>query len=366
MRILQVSSARTLGGGERHFADLCEGLARRGHEVYAAVRPGSPLLGVLGAVPPERIFTLPLRNALDLPGALRLARIARRVRAEIVHAHLARDYAPAAFAARGARGASLVVTRHVMFPLGRAQRIILRNASAVIAVSEPVARALRAGKVVPEGAVRVVHNGVAVERFERVSRTLDRDDYRRRLGLGAAQVVGAVGELSEVKGQEDFVRAAQLVAREDGAVEFLVVGGDASRGGKNRARIESLVSELGLAGRVHLLGRREDVAEVLSCLDVFVSPSRAEGFGLAIVEAMAAGAPVVATATDGAREVIADGESGLLVPSRDPAALASAVLRLLRDEGLRSRLAEAAGLRARERWSLERMVAETERVYEGG
>ena len=363
MRILQLSSARTLGGGERHVADLCDGLARRGHEVYAALRPGSPLAAELKDIPAGRIFTLPLRNALDLPGALRLARLARDTRAEIIHAHLARDYTLAAFAARRAKGARLVVTRHVMFPLGRAHRIFLKDVSSAVAVSEAVARSLRAQRIFPADRIRVVHNGVAVERFKAVSESLDREDYRRRLGLGAGLIVGTLGELSEVKGQEDFVRATALMAREIEGIEFLIVGADASRAGENRARLESLIAELGLGGRVRLLGRREDVAELLACLDVFVSPSRTEAFGLAIVEAMASGTAVVATATDGAREVVEDGATGLLVPPRDPSALASAVVTLLRDAPLRARLVEAAQRCARERWSLERMVAETEQVY---
>ena len=363
MRILQISSARTLGGGERHFADLCNGLARRGHEVHAALRPGSALGAELTAIPAERIFTLPLRNALDLPSAIALARLARERRCEIVHAHLARDYTLAAFAARRAAGSRLVVTRHVLFPLGRAHKIFLGDVSRVIAVSGAVARSLRARGIFPEERIRVVRNGVDVERFETASRRLDREAYRRSLGARASLIVGTVGELSEVKGQEDFVRAASVIAREIGDVEFLVVGEDASRSGRNRARLEALVSELGLRGRVHLVGRRADVAEILACLDVFVSPSRSEAFGLAIAEAMAAGACVVATATEGAREVVEDGMTGLLVPAGDTSALASVVVKLLGDEGLRARLRDGARSRARELWSLERMVEETERVY---
>ncbi len=103
LKILHVSSARAHGGGERHLADLARGLARRGHEVYAALREDSPLRAeLLSSLPPQNIFTLPLKGALDLPSALKLARLAREHEIDILHAHLARDYPPAALAARRA------------------------------------------------------------------------------------------------------------------------------------------------------------------------------------------------------------------------------------------------------------------------
>lgn len=363
MRILQISSARTLGGGERHLADLANGLARRGHEIFAAVTPNSPLRDQLSDVPSDHIVRLPLRHALDLPSAVRLARIVRERRIQLVHAHLARDYPLAAFAAGRASGARLVVTRHVLFPLGRAHAFILGRVARVIAVSGAVARALRAQALFPEDKVRVVQNGVDVARLEAVARVIDRQNYRRELGVAAPMLVGTVGELSEVKGQLNLVRAAALVARELEGVGFLVVGEDSSRAGDNRARIEDLISELKLEGRVRLAGRRADVAEILSCLDVFVNASRSEAFGLATVEAMACGAAVVATATEGARELIEDEATGLLVPVGDAPALAAAIMRLLKDEARRALLSDNARRRARARWGIEQMVEATERVY---
>lgn len=363
MRILQVSSARAFGGGERHFADLVAGLARRGHQVTAALRRDSPLREeVSGIISDENILTLPLRNSLDLPSALRLARFARARGVELIHAHAARDYPPAALAAR-LSGARLVVTRHVLFPLGRAHRLVLADASRLIAVSDAVARALVAQKIFPERKMRVVQNAVDAARLERVADGLDRAAYRAALGARAPLVVGTLGELSEVKGQEDFVRAASEVARRREDVEFFVLGEDASREGRNRAALERLITELGLEARVRPLGRRADAGQVLACLDVYVSASRSEAFGLATLEAMACGAAVVATDTEGSREVVEDGVTGLLVPVRDVRAIAEAVTRLLEDEELRAQLSSNARRRARERWGLERMVGETERVY---
>src|SRR5215207_1019439 len=349
MRVLQVSSARAFGGGERHLADLARGLHQRGHEVLAALREGSPLRERLTFLPGQNVYTLPLRNSLDLAGAWRLARIARERKVEIIHAHVARDYAPAAFAARLAPASRLVLTRHVLFPLSRAHRLALSNAARVIAVSEPVARALRAQKIFDEGKIRVVENSVDFARFERARAESERDtpDGRFRVGI--------VGELSEVKGQLEFVRAAALVAEESGEhVEFIVVGDDNSRGGEYRARVVRLVDELGLSKCVRLLERVEDVSRVVVKLDVLVSASRSEAFGLAMAEALVCGVPVVATATEGARSLIEDGVSGLLVPVGDVRALAAAVTSLLSNEERRLALGDQARRNARERFNPER------------
>lgn len=357
-RVLQVSSARAFGGGERHFADLARGLHERGHELLAVLREDSPLRARLNFLPEQNFYTLSLRNSLDLGSALKLARIARERKVDVIHAHIARDYVPAAFAARLV-AARLVITRHVLFPLSRAHRLALSNVARVIAVSEPVARALRSQEIFDEEKIRVVENSVDLARFERGRADAERDAADRLFR------VGIVGELSKVKGQEDFLRAAALVAEELGdSVEFLIVGEDNSRGGEYRARVERVVDELRLTKRVHLLGRVEDASSIVVKLDVLVSASRSEAFGMAMAEALVCGVPVVATATEGARTLIEDGVNGLLVPVGDVSALAAAVSSLLTDEECRLALGARARRSARARFSPERMVEATERIYE--
>ena len=359
IRVLQVSSARAFGGGERHLADLARGLEERGHELLAALREGSPLRERLSFLPEQNVYALPLRNSLDLGSARKLARIARERKVDIIHAHVARDYTPASVAARLAPLSRLVITRHVLFPLSGAHRLTLSNVSRVIAVSEPVARALRSQKIFDEGKIRVVENSVDPARFERARAEAVRDIPDRPFR------VGIVGELSEVKGQEVFVRAAALVAEEFGErVEFRIVGEDNSRGGEYLARVERLIDELGLMKSVRLLGRGVEAPSVIVKLDVLVSASRSEAFGLAMAEALVCGVPVVATKTEGAQTLIEDGVNGLLVPVGDVRALAAAVSSLLADEERRLTLSAQALRSARERFSPERMLEATERVYE--
>ncbi len=359
MRVLQVSSARAFGGGERHLCDLARGLHERGHEVLAALREGSTLRARLSFLPEQNVYTMPLRNSLDLGSAWKLVRAAREKKVDIIHAHVARDYAPTAFAARLAPASRLVVTRHVLFPLSRAHRFALSNVSRVIAVSEPVAHALRSQKIFDEDKIRVVQNGVDIARFERARAEAEPDTHDRPFR------VGIIGELSVIKGQEEFVRAAALIRKDFGErVEFLIVGEDNSRGREYRARIERRVNELNLANNVRLLGRVEDVSSIIVKLDVLVSASYSESFGMAMAEALVCGVPVVATATGGAQSLIEDGVNGLLFPRGDVRAMAAAVSSLLADEERRLTLAVQAQRSVRERFSLGRMVEATERVYE--
>jgi L-malate glycosyltransferase len=362
VRILHINSARSFGGGERHTADLANALSRRGHEVFAAAPPHAPLVEELKRVPPENIFELPLRNALDVQSAIELARRVRESEIDLIHAHVARDYLLAALASRRS-GAPLVLTRHLERPLKSLHRWTLSRVARVIAVSEAVERALLEQKIFPPEKIRRIPNGVDVEGFERRARGFDAKRFRRLSGLRGRFVVGMTGELREHKGQEEFIRAAQLVAREVPDVDFVIAGEDQTPRKEYRAHLEKLALELDLQARVHFTGWLPDVAALLPALDVFVSSSRVEPFGLVMVEAMACGLPVVATATGGAREIVRDGVTGRLVAVGDHQALAAAVCSLLVDEEERHRMGAQGRARARERFSLERMVAETEALY---
>ena len=153
-----------------------------------------------------------------------------------------------------------------------------------------------------------------------------------------------------------------ISARRQG-VHFLIIGEDKSPQMVYRKSLESLIAELGVNGIVSMEGWRDDVSALLSSLTLFVSAARSEPFGLAIVEAMAAGLPIVAATSEGASEILQDGFTGKLVPVGDPEALARAIAVLIDDPLERSRLGRNAQAVARERYSLKRMASDTERVY---
>jgi glycosyltransferase involved in cell wall biosynthesis len=213
--------------------------------------------------------------------------------------------------------------------------------------------------------ITVVLNGIDIARFRDARKKFVRRDFFNAWEVPEnSLLVGTVGELTPLKGQEDFLRTAVQVLRQDPAAYFIIAGIDHSRGGEHRTRIEHLIAELNLGNRVKLVGWVPDLAQLYCALDVFVSASHTESFGLVLAEAMASGTAVVATETEGARELIQAEETGVLVPIGDSDKLATAILKLLKDNNSRSQLATNAQQAASEKFSVERMIAETERVYQ--
>jgi glycosyltransferase involved in cell wall biosynthesis len=207
----------------------------------------------------------------------------------------------------------------------------------------------------PPERILVIHNGVDVRSF-----SLPRGAFRRSEGIPAeCTVITTVGRLDTQKGLPYLLEAAELVTRGHPEVRFLVVGEGPRRGDLVRHR-----DRLGLTERVWFLGFRTDVPQILADSDVFVLPSLWEGLPIALLEAMAAGLPVVATDVPGVTEVVTDGETGLVVPGKDVGALAGALSRLLDDPDLRLGLARAGRRKVEEEFGWEKVVATTMSLYE--
>lgn len=336
----------------------------RGHDLHVALRSSSLLLGELTGLG-TNISTVPLRNALDAPSARQLARLVSRQDIQIVHAHLARDYPLAAYATRRNPPAKLIITRHVLFPLNRLHRLVLSQAARVIAVSEAVARTIRAQGLLAAERITVVSNGVDVDRFEQARARFDDRAFRQRWNIPDGHLlIGSVGEIRPLKGHEDFLRAAAIVVRRFPNSYFLIAGVDASPKGEHRAALERLLADLDLTQHVRLFGWLDDLPSFYCALDVFVSASHTESFGLVIAEALASGTPVVATRTDGAAEILSPEGTGRLVPVGDSAALAAAISAVLEDPESSRRLATTAVKIARQRFSVATMVEATEQIYQ--
>lgn len=363
MRVLQISSAVNFGGGERHFADLCAGLLKGGHEVFAAIRPENGWLDKLDFLPERNVLRLPLRNSFDVQSARRIAKFVEQKNVRVVHAHLARDYPVAAIAARLAR-AKLVLTRHLLFPLNFSYKFVLPRDTVFIAVSNGVRRALLEQNILPPEQIRLVYNGIDAQRFASANRAESAENLRRRYDLKPnSALIGIAGELAAHKGQTDFVRAAAKILEQFPEAEFFIAGRDQSKGKKYQNQVENLIAALNLPNRIHLLGWVEDAAAFYAALDVFVSASLVEPFGLVIAEAMATGCAVVSTKTDGATEIIEDGATGKLVSIENPLEMSRAVCDFLRDESLRRAFTTRAQKAASEAFGVERMIAETEKIY---
>jgi glycosyltransferase involved in cell wall biosynthesis len=234
----------------------------------------------------------------------------------------------------------------------------------VIAVSEAVASALRESGTVAADKIVVVLNGVDGAKFAAARQNFNRESFLISLQLPAnCWLVGTIGELSPLKGQKDMLEAAPEILQKHPQTYFVIAGMDHSHDKRNRRALEEQIREANLSGRVKLVSWLDNLAQLYCALDVFVSSSHSESFGLAIAEAMASATAVVATETEGAKEIIRDGKTGLLVPIGDEKKLAASVSLLLDDEQKRVRMSREAQLDVTTRFSLERMVAETEEIY---
>ena len=354
MKVAHVHRMRGIGGSERHLLTLLPALAERGTEpVFVGLddpdADSEPFYRQLG-VPSIRLRA---PHYLDPRLLVSLRQALRRLQPDLVHTHLVHADVYGALAAHG----PVVSTKHNddAFRVGSyrfLERAITRRATRVIAVTQALAR------------FTIERVGLPAEKIDVVPYGLDRQaaPWGQNPSVpvpAGARVVLAVARLVEQKGIDVAVRALAAVRRKAPQAVLVVLGE-----GPERASLERLAAHLGVADAVFLPGRAGDVSEWLSKADVVVHPVRWEGFGLALLEAMLAGRPIVASAVSSVPEIVADRETGLLVQPNDPAALATAIERILDDRELAERLGTAGLTRARDEFSVAQMARRTLTVYE--
>ena len=355
-RVLHVDSEWTWRGGERQVLELMRRQRRRGHAPHLAAPGGSALAARAGGEG-FPIHAVPMRGTWDLRSAFTIARLHRDLRPDVVHWHAARAHALGAMASMLSPGPARVVSRRVDFPVRRSPGSKLLWSlplEGIAAISEGVRSALARSGVDP-GRVRVVPSGIDSTPFDA---PVDRVALRARLGIGAEEIVALqVAALAPHKAQTDLLRAVAL-ARVGAPSLRVWIAGD----GPLRSALEAELRALSLGTEVRLLGFREDVNDLLRAADLFVVSSYLEGMGTATLDAMAAGLPVAATRVGGVPEIVSDGLTGLLVPPRDPGALAEAITRLALDPELRARLGSGGRVKVLE-FSADRTEELTEALY---
>jgi len=291
----------------------------------------------------------------------RIRRIMKAERVEIVHCNSIRSLLTVGPVARAA-GVPLIWHLRIIHDLGRWNRLALRLADRVMVVSDRLKELFPAGRGSRDKFV-TVYNGVDVSAFEGAG---NGSGMRAELGIEPGwQVVGTIGSITPRKGQLDFLRAAPRVIRALPQTKFVLVG--EARGLEGQAyaeRLRAYVAGEGLERHVIFAGWREDVARILSGLDLFVLPSLNEGLPRVILEAMAASVPVIATRVCGNADLVVDGQTGLLVPPEEPDALASAVTRILGDPDLGRSMGRQGRRRVQKEFSLEASVRGVEAVID--
>jgi glycosyltransferase involved in cell wall biosynthesis len=356
-RIVHVDTARGWRGGQNQVLLTAQGMAARGEDVAIACRAGAELESRARAAG-IAVRPVPFRGDLWPPAVAALAAVLKAERPEVLQLHdphaVSAGLLASRLAGRSLAATRLVATRRVDFPLkGALSRAKYRACDLVIAVSEAIRKVLLGARL-PEERLRIVYEGVGDRAPEAGGRTA-----LAELGVPeAAPVVGNVAALAGHKDHKTLLEAAALVVRTRPDVRFVVAGT-----GNKKADLLRQRQQLGLEAHVIFAGFRDDLDRLVPAFDVFCLSSHLEGLGTSLLDAMAFGRPIVATAAGGIPEAVADGVTGRLVPVGDASALATALLETISDPARRREMGDAGRRLFLERFTDARMVENTLRVY---
>jgi len=375
MRTAQLIETLETGGAERLSVQIASGLSGRGHDSHLIVLTGTGPMAA-GLDPGVFLHNLGM-DAAHLGSQVRalsvLRSLCRKLGIEALQTHLPRaNFFGLALAATSRLAVYPTVHNNLEFAYGSsgrlrksarrtAYRALVRRARAMIAVSDAVKEAMVEDLGLAGGMrdrIAVVTNGVPVPPRDSAARTAG----RRAWGISDHEtLIVAVGRLEEQKNLADLVHALELLP--DGVPSWrCIIAGS----GRQRDMLDRLVASAQLTERIRLAGRVEDVPGLLQAADIFAMPSLWEGLPLALLEAMAAGLPVVGYAVDGIREIIADSRTGFLAEARDSAGLAQALATLIKDGPVREAMGMAARKVVETEYSLDAVVERLEGIYSAG
>jgi glycosyltransferase involved in cell wall biosynthesis len=366
--VLHMVDCLNIGGGEMQMVDLVKRIDRsRFRPIVGCLKKVGPLLSVLERSQVQ-VEAFPVKGKLFYPNSLkqivRLALFIRREKVKILHtqdlySHLVG--VPAAVLA----GVPVITNRlDLGHTLNRWHRCALKVLS--IGITKAMANSLGVQRMLVDSEkmdprkIELIYNGVDMDRFQfaAVPSPSPRGSLLPEFRPDD-RLIGILANLWPIKGHHILLEAAVRVVAYFPKVRFVLIGM-----GVQRAELESRARALSIEKHVLFLGSRQDVPDILSCMEISVLPSLGEGFSNAILESMAAGLPMVATDVGGNREAIIDGETGFIVPPGDPDSLADRLIRLLDDPSLGKKMGRAGRQRIENHFTLDRMVRDTERFYD--
>ena len=364
-KLLYVIDNLEFGGGERVFLQLAAGLKDRFQIFVAASRGGEFQRRIRDLE--IHFFPIDMSKRFSLRPIIKIIDIIRSKKIDLLHSQGAR----ADFFARIAGKASGI--HHIVgtvampvegFEVGPFRKKLYRFMDSIteryvdrfIVVSDSLRKILvDERKISPQCVVRIF-NGIELDKYQPEA---TENSLRAEWGFSQNEVlIGAIGRMVWQKGFEFLIRSIPDIMLHVTEARFLLVGE-----GPLRPHLEALTRQLNIEGRVIFTGFRSDIRDLLSAIDILVIPSLLEGFPMITLEAMAMAKPIIASDISGIREQIKNGTSGILVPAKDPKALAAAIVKILDDNTVAKSIGLAARQNVKEKFSIERMLTETERVY---
>lgn len=370
IKLFFVIEGSDFGGGERVFVQIINSLPKEKYEIYLASCSND---GFYRFIKNDSVRLIPVdfSERMNIPLFFQLARIIKQHSIDIVHGQGARAefYARVAVWLTGtAKYVSTIAMPVEGFDVGPVRkgvylffdRLSENFVDHFIVVSESLKRALIFKRGIAYEKITKIYNGIETSYYTPDGAHADGLKVRAELGVNDSTfVIGAIGRMVWQKGFEYLLRGVKDLLNHTGDIKLLMVGD-----GPLKEKFHELVGTLGIGDQVIFTGFRNDVREILCAIDVLVIPSLAEGFPMVTIEAMAMAKPIIATRIDGITEQISDGQEGLLVPPEDPSALAVAVSKLIGDRKLAKAMGLAARKKAESQFSVEKMITETEKVYQ--
>lgn len=357
MNIVHIDTGTSWRGGQNQVLLLTRGLQKRGYnQVLLCQKSGELAARARESGIPTR--EMAMHGEIDPFAIMRIRKIYKEFNAAICHCHTSHAHGLGLLATLGSNNTKVLVTRRVDFAIGRnflSRRKYYSPKVYYIAISDGVQRVLLEA-VVPEDRITLVRSGIDLERFAHID---DGDSLRKEFALpDETIVIGTVGHLVDHKGHIYLVRAAPNILERFPNAVFIIVGE-----GEERSVLEAEIQRLNLKDRFILPGYRTDIGKFLKLFDIFVLPSHLEGLCTSLLDAMAVGVPIVATDTGGVPDVISDHSNGLLAKPRNPRNLARKIIRLLENTHLQNRFVAEGEKMVKERFTADRMVEGTLKVY---
>jgi glycosyltransferase involved in cell wall biosynthesis len=356
LTILHTESSLGWGGQENRTLNEMLTMREKGHRMLLACQPEAKL-GIRAREAGFLVTEIKMRGALDIPAILAFRRLISRESIQIVNTHSSKDTLVAGLAVRSMifGRPRLVRTRHLALPI-TSTFTYSGLPDHVVTVSAFVGEYLVSAGV-PREKITAVPTGIDLTRYQC---TPEGGTLKTELGLHADSVlIGTVAILRKKKGHAELLEAVPTILVQHPEARFVFAGD-----GAQTENLKKRIAEMGLQDKVFMLGLRRDVINVLQSLDIFVLPTHQEALGTAFIEASAMGLPCIGTNVDGVPEVVADGETGWLVPAQNSEAIAAAILHLLDNPALCAQMGEAASARVRQVFSRQAMAAGMVQVYQ--